>query len=237
VFIDHFQHFPETRSFVERWAGRWDLELIVARNEAVAALDAAVGDRIDVRDLDAATRRELDRLEYEGDSFVLDADTLVGNHLLKTVALNDAIRSHGFDGVLTGVRWDEAPARADETFFSPRHDPERYPPHDRVHPILQFDERAVWAATWTHVVPDAVEGYPAGHVPEDDADLAGFDPEDVPVSPKYFEGYRSLGTRSGSGRSADGPAWTQDLDAGSERAGRSQDKEDLMDRLRDLGYM
>jgi phosphoadenosine phosphosulfate reductase len=82
------------------------------------------------------------------------------------------------------VRWDEQSARADETFFSPRHDAEKYPPHDRVHPILQFDGRALWDAMWGYVVPESVE----------------------------------------------------DLDGTTEREGRAQNKEGLMERLRDLGY-
>ncbi|MFQ5838594.1 MAG: phosphoadenosine phosphosulfate reductase, partial [Thermoplasmata archaeon] len=32
------------------------------------------------------------------------------------------------------------------------------------------------------------------------------------------------------------PAWEQDLEASSERAGRAQDKEEIMERLRALGY-
>jgi phosphoadenosine phosphosulfate reductase len=238
VFIDHFEHFPEVEAFVERWTEEWDLDLVVARNDEIAALDAAPGDEIDVADLSATTRRELDRLEFEGDSFVLDADTLVGNHLLKTVVLNETLEARGFDAVFSGVRWDEQAARADETFFSPRHESEKYPPHDRVHPILQFDERADWDATWRVVVPDTVEGFPAGHVPQHSDDLpADLAVEDLPVGPKYFEGFRSLGTESGSARGEDRPAWRQNLDETGEREGRAQDKEDLMARLRDLGYM
>ena len=238
VFIDHFEHFAETTEFVERWADRWGLDLVVARNEAIACMDAEPGEEIRVADLDDRNRRELDRLDFEGDAFELDADTLVGNHLLKTVALNDVIAEHGFDGIFSGVRWDEQEARAAETFFSPRHDSEKYPPHDRIQPILQFDERAVWDAMWGYVVPDTVPGYPAGHVPERLDDFPdGLSPEDVPVSPKYFEGYRSLGTREGSGKADDRPAWLQDLDSTTERAGRAQDKEKLMQRLRELGYM
>ena len=60
---------------------------------------------------------------------------------------------------------------------------------------------------------------------------------DIPISPKYFEGFRSLGTERGSAKSDDRPAWLQDLDGTTEREGRAQDKEDLMERLRDLGYM
>ncbi|MFC4356653.1 phosphoadenosine phosphosulfate reductase family protein [Halobium salinum] len=238
VFIDHFEHFDETVDFVERWADRWDLDLRYARNADFVEMGAQPGDEIPVADLDEVNRRELDRLEYEGDTLVLDADTFEGNHLLKTVALNELLTEAGFDGVFSGVRWDEQEARATETFFSPRHDSEKYPPHDRVHPILQFDERAVWDAFWHFVVPDAVEGYPEGYVPETVGDLPeGVTPEDLPVSPKYFEGFRSLGTESGSGEASDRPAWMQDLEGSTERAGRAQDKEGVMERLRDLGYM
>jgi phosphoadenosine phosphosulfate reductase len=238
VFIDHFAHFPETTAFVEKWADEWDLDLIVARNEDFADRGLEPGDEVAVSDLGPETRRELDRLEYEGDTLVVDPDSLAGNHLLKTVALNGVVREHGFDALFSGVRWDEQEARADETFFSPRHDAEKYPPHDRVHPILQFTEVDLWEALWTFVVPDATPSFPAGHVPRSAADLPeGLTPDDLPISPKYWEGFRSLGTETGSGSATGQPAWLQDLAAGGERAGRAQDKEGVMARLRDLGYM
>ncbi|XVH30896.1 phosphoadenosine phosphosulfate reductase family protein [Haloferacaceae archaeon DSL9] len=238
VFIDHFEHFPEAMDFVERWSDEWGLDLIYARNSDIVRLGADPGDEIAVSDLSESTQDELDKLDYDEDSFVLDADTFVGNHLLKTVALNEVLTEHGFDGIFSGVRWDEQDARADETFFSPRHESEKYPPHDRVHPILQFEESAVWDAFWHFVVPDTVEDYPEGYVPESTDDLPdGVEPEDIPVSPKYFEGFRSLGTESGSAKSDNRPAWLQDLEGTTEREGRAQDKENIMERLRDLGYM
>ena len=238
VFIDHFEHFPEALAFVERWEKRWDLDLRYARNEDFVNLGAEPGDEIPLADLNETNRLELDRLDYEGNTLTLDADSFEGNHLLKTVALNETLTEAGFDGIFSGVRWDEQEARATETFFSPRHDSEKYPPHDRVHPILQFDERDVWDAFWNFVVPDTVENYPEGHVPESTDDLPdGVTPEDLPVSPKYFEGFRSLGTESGSGTASDEPAWMQDLEGTTEREGRAQDKENIMERLRDLGYM
>jgi phosphoadenosine phosphosulfate reductase len=238
VFIDHFQHFPETVSFVETWADRCGLDLQIARNEDFVDLGVEPGQEVAVRDLDETNQRELARLGYDRKTLVLDADTFEGNHLLKTVVLNRVLTERGFDAVFSGVRWDEQAARADETFFSPRHDAEKYPPHDRVHPILQFEEADVWAAFWEYLVPDVVEGYPAGYVPAGRDDLPdGIEASDLPVSPKYFEGYRSLGTESGSGQSNADPAWLQNLAASAERAGRAQDKENLMERLRDLGYM
>jgi len=244
VFIDHFQHFDELIDFAKHWADEWDLDVIWAQNDDVGRIvedqDLEPGDDIAIDDLSEHNQHHVrEILEYEEDTFPFLLDTYVGNHLLKTVALNDAIEEHGVDGILSGVRWDEQEARADETFFSPRHDPDIYPPHDRVQPILHFDEAAVWDTFWNFTVPDVVENYPEeGYVPESDDDLhEGVDQEDVPVSPKYFAGFRSLGSEVSTDKSAAEPAWLQDLDNTTERAGRAQDKEDLMERLRDLGYM
>ncbi|WP_435317668.1 phosphoadenosine phosphosulfate reductase family protein [Haloarchaeobius sp. TZWSO28] len=238
VYIEHFEGLDDVREFVDRWVERWDLDLLVARNEDFFERGWGLGDEIPVAALAESNRRELARIDYESDTLILDPDSFEGNHLLKTVGLNQAIEEYGFDGVFSGVRWDEQASRADETFFSPRHDTAKYPPHDRVHPILQFAEADLWEALWHVMVPDTVEGYPTGHVPKSRDDLpAGIGLEDVPVPEMYFAGFRSLGTETGSERSDDRPAWAQDLENTTERAGRAQDKEDLMERLRDLGYM
>ena len=77
-----------------------------------------------------------------------------------------------------------------------------------------------------------------GYVPTSAEDLPeGVDQDDVPISPKYFAGFRSLGSEVSTEKTTDEPAWLQDLANTTERAGRAQDKEDLMERLRDLGYM
>ena len=244
VFIDHFQHFEGIHSFVDRWAEEWDLEVVYARNEDVGDYveeqGLEPGDEIPVDALSEHNRHHVRNiLEYEEDIFPFLLDTYVGNHLLKTVALNATLEERGVDGVISGVRWDEQEARADETFFSPRHDPDTYPPHDRIQPILQFAERDVWEAFWGFVVPETVEAYPDdGYVPQSDDDLpGGVAREDIPVSPKYFAGFRSLGSEVSTDRTTEEPAWLQDLEGTTERAGRAQDKEDLMERLRDLGYM
>ena len=85
------------------------------------------------------------------------------------------------------------------------------PPHERAHPILHLREADVWAV---------IRG------------------NDVPFCELYRQGYRSLGTFSGTTRRSDLPAWEQDLtDRGGERAGRDPGKEDAMEQLRALGYM
>ncbi|AXG07054.1 phosphoadenosine phosphosulfate reductase family protein [Haloplanus rubicundus] len=244
VFIDHYQHFDAIHDFVEHWAEEWDLDVIYAKNEDVGAYvgehGLEPGDDIPVSELSEHNQHHIRNiLEYEEDDFPFLLDTYVGNHLLKTVALNDALEEYGIDGVISGVRWDEQEARADETFFSPRHDPDIYPPHDRIQPILQFAEPDVWDAFWNYVVPDTVADFPdEGYVPQGSEDLPnGLTQADIPVSPKYFAGFRSLGSEVSTEKSDEEPAWLQDMANTTERAGRAQDKEDLMERLRDLGYM
>ncbi len=84
------------------------------------------------------------------------------------------------------------------------------PDHVRIHPILHFTERDVWDAIMTY---------------------------NIPYCSLYAQGYRSLGAKSTTFRVADVPAWEQDLENTSERAGRAQNKEAIMERLRLLGYM
>ena len=84
------------------------------------------------------------------------------------------------------------------------------PEHTRVHPILHFRERDVWVAIFKY---------------------------DIPFNKLYKLGYRSLGARCATGKTSDIPAWMQDLENTPERVGRGQDKEQVMDQLRALGYM
>lgn len=88
--------------------------------------------------------------------------------------------------------------------------PRQQPPHVRVHPILHFTERDIWDITFAL---------------------------DIPFSDLYHLGYRSLGTRSGTHKAANIPAWQQDLENSAERGGRNAEKEKMMAQLRDWGYL
>lgn len=243
IFIDHFQHFHTVYSFVDRWSDALGLDVITAKNhdigEYVEANDLAPGDEIPVPDLDDKNQRHVrDILGLDVDTIEFKLDTEAGNHLLKTVALNDILEQHGFDAVISGVRWDEQEARSEETFFSPRHDADVYPPHDRVHPILQFTEADVWVATWQDLVPAYVEDYDKEQPPTDVTDLPGeITAPELPVLPSYFDGYRSVGSEPETEKSSNKPAWEQKLEETAERQGRAQDKEEMMRKLRNLGYM
>ena len=158
---------------------------------------------------------------------------------LKTEALKQTIEKHNFDALILAIRRDEHGIRAKERIFSPRNesfqwDYENQPPevwnlytglsddktHMRVHPLLSWTELDVWEY---------------------------IQQENIPVNPLYFakEGkrYRSLGCMP----------CTEPTDSGAdtiekiveelkttnqeERGGRQQDKENVMQKLRALGYM
>jgi len=157
--------------------------------------------------------------------------------LLKTVPMNQFIRDNGVEIVINGVRWDEHESRSSEDFFSPREDPD----HARVHPILMINEGDVWEITWHHLVPATVSDV-AGFdsLPTDDSDLPDqVGVSDIPVSPKYWKGFRSLGSEVSTDKSGEEPAWLQNLEETSERGGRAQNKDDdeIMSQLREAGYM
>ena len=85
------------------------------------------------------------------------------------------------------------------------------PEHTRIKPVLHFTERDIWNNVMVNKIPYCV---------------------------LYEQGYRSLGAMTTSKIAVEGvPAWEQDLEHTAERGGRRQDKEQMMDRLRKLGYM
>lgn len=84
------------------------------------------------------------------------------------------------------------------------------PRHVRVHPILHFTERDVWNTIMRY---------------------------EIPCCSLYVQDYCSLGAKSTTFKVVDILAWEQDLENTPERAARAQDKEAIMERLRDLGYM
>jgi phosphoadenosine phosphosulfate reductase len=206
MFINEGQVFDEVVDFVKKWSKEWGFGVDFVQNDDVLEQVQDVGDPVQVDRLSRRNQRELERLGFEGKQFPFEPESYIGNHLMKTVAMNMYLEKEGVEALLTGIRWDEQEARANETYFSPRRDPD----HTRVHPILHFREKDVWEAT-----------HQLG----------------IPYSRLYEDGYRSLGAKGTTEKPSDIPAWQQDLDHTTERIGRRQDKEKIMERLRKLGYM
>jgi len=211
MVIGEGDEFEEIEEFVEKYKKEWDVPLDVCRNEDVLkAANHTLEAPVKVADLNERNREELKRIEFTDDEFPFEAESFAGNHLMKTVVFNQWLERNGIKGVFQGLRWDEHPARFDDEYFEQKDAEHLIPEHTRIRPILHFTEQDLW------------DTYAAFNIPHCDL---------------YVQGYRSLGAKTTSKKSGDDPAWEQDLAGTEERAGRRQDKEDAMERLRMLGYM
>lgn len=210
--IDEGDVFEEIDDFLHKWSNEWGIELDWGRNEDVLkAANHTLGADVKVADLNERNREEIRRIGFDLDRFPFEAESYVGNHLMKTVVFNIYLAQNDVKAVFQGLRWDEQPARSDDPYVEEVEVQDLTPAHARVRPILHWRERALWDATLYF---------------------------GIPYCTLYERGYRSLGAKTTSLLAAEGaPAWEQDLENTVERAGRRQDKEAQMERLRMLGYM
>ena len=137
---------------------------------------------------------------------------------LKTDALRKIILKNKFDCVFVGVRWTEQEHRAKEYFFSPR---KRPIPHTRVHPLLEWPEYMIWQATleWNLPVNPLYKRVKDGKR----IFSIGCEPCTDPVPTIFPDGEISV---------EDMIKETRNRPSYSEREGRCQDKENIMDTLR-----
>ena len=210
--IDESDSFPEINDFLNKWAKEWKLELEWCINKDVLnAAGGELGAPVKVADLNERNHAEIKRIGYEDDTFPFEAESYVGNHLMKTVVFNEFIEKNNIKGIFQGLRRDEQPARIQDEYFERRNADYLVPEHTRIKPILHFTERDIWDNIMVNKIPYCI---------------------------LYEQGYRSLGASSTSSIALEGiPAWEQDLEHTVERAGRRQDKEKIMEKLRALGYM
>lgn len=209
--INEGDMFDEIVEFIDELVKEWNIDMKLIHNDDVSkAAGGKLGAMVKVEDLNERNRKEVERLGYEEDEFAYEPESFVGNHLMKTVTLNKYLEEEGIVGFFEGIRWDEQASRANEKYFSPRPATPYSPEHMRISPILHFVERDVWDAHFVY---------------------------NIPICKLYKEGFRSLGARVSTTKESDVPAWEQDLENTYERGGRRQDKEELMEKLRTLGYM
>jgi len=206
MFIDEGYVFEEIWDIFNQLKKEWDIDARIAKNTDVSDKAEKVGDMVRVDSLNERNRKEIEVLEFKEEAFPFEPESFVGNHLMKTVAMNVFLEDNKVQALATAIRWDEQEARIEEDFLSPR----KVPPHMRVQPILHFKERDIWDFIFKYKVPFCV---------------------------LYKDGYRSLGAKGSTVKMSDIPAWEQDLENTYERAGRGQGKEEIMGKLRDLGYM
>lgn len=210
--IDEFDVFPEIHEFMEKYAKEWGLDLEWCRNDdVIKAAGGKLNNTVKVSDLDERNQAELKRINFNEGTFPFEAESYTGNHLMKTVEFNKYIERHNVKAIFQGLRRDEQAARINDDYREKKEAGHLIPEHIRIKPILHFTERDVWDTTLHNKIPYCT---------------------------LYEQGYRSLGAKTTSAIAEPGiPAWEQDLENTTERAGRRQDKEQQMSRLRDLGYM
>ena len=212
IHIDTGLKFKEIYYFRNEYSKKWHLDLLISKNE---------------RALKEGVRPEKGKLEC--------------CNALKTEALKQTIKEHGFTALLLAIRRDEHGIRAKERYFSPRdidfkwdyrHQPAELwdlyqstidkQGHFRIHPMLHWREIDVWQYIQR---------------------------EKIPIVNLYFakngKRYRSIGCETCC-KPIDSHAATikkiiKELKTTkiAERSGRAQDKEDsyTMQKLRSLGYM
>ena len=211
MIIGEGDEFEEIEAFVGKYSKEWDVPLEVCRNDDVLKLvNHTLDSIIKVKDLNERNQAELKRIDFADEEFPFEAESYSGNHLMKTVVFNQWLERNNIKGVFQGLRWDEHTDRYDDEYFEEKKAGYLMPGHTRIRPILHFTEKDEW------------DTYAAFNIPH---------------CKLYEEGYRSLGAKSTSKKKADIPAWDQDLENTEERAGRRQDKEAAMARMRMLGYM
>jgi len=212
MIIGEGDEFEEIEQFVERIKKEWNVPLEVCRNEDVLKVaNYQLNAPVRVKDLNERNRAELSRIGFDEDEFPFEAESYVGNHLMKTVVFNEFLERNKIKGIFQGLRWDEHPARFHDGYFEYKEASELTPEHTRIRPILHFTEKDLWDTYAVFQIPYCV---------------------------LYERGYRSLGAKTTSLISIEGiPAWRQDLENTEERVGRRQDKEKAMKEMRRLGYM
>lgn len=226
IHLDTGEKFPEIYKFRDMIAKEWNLDLIVSRNEE--GIKTSSPDK----PFECCMKR-------------------------KTENLKNVVEKYGFDALMLGIRRDEHYIRNLERYFSPRDEKggwnivrpktneekkagdsdfvsEQHMElsgwnlfqtdfldvhHVRVHPILHWTERDVWEYTQE---------------------------QNLPINPLYFAKgglrYRSLGCKP-----CTQPIKSEASTVGEiveelrntkteERQGRCQDKEQIMRKLRALGY-
>jgi len=147
--IDEGDSFPEIHDFLNKWAKEWNLDLEWCINQDVInAAGGKLGAPVKVKDLNERNQAEIKRIGYEEDTFPFEAESYVGNHLMKTVMFNEFIERHGVKGIFQGLRRDEQPARVQDEYFEHREAAHLVPGHTRIKPILHFTERISGTTSW-----------------------------------------------------------------------------------------
>jgi len=105
MIIGEGDEFVEIEEFVERIKKEWGVPLEVCRNdEVLKAANHTLNAPVKVSDLGERNREELKRIGFDGDEFPFEAESYVGNHLMKTVVFNQFLERHHIKGIFQALR-------------------------------------------------------------------------------------------------------------------------------------
>jgi phosphoadenosine phosphosulfate reductase len=149
MFIDEGDIFDEVREFVDFLQVKWSLEIAFVKNRDPILENSRVGAIVTVSSLSRDNQAALKEIDFAGSDFPFIPDSLVCNHLMKTIPMREFIIENRLKALATAIRWDEIEARVTEDYFSERTNP----PHTRVHPLLHFRERDIWIAIFKYDIP------------------------------------------------------------------------------------
>lgn len=88
MFIDEGDVSEEILEHVNRVKKEWDVEVVMVKNTDVSDKAKNRGDMIKVSKLNGRNRQELLKIGFDEDEFPFEPESYVGNHLMKTVAMN-----------------------------------------------------------------------------------------------------------------------------------------------------
>ena len=164
--------------------------------------------KVSIDDLNEENNNELRKINFDFNKKYID-------YSLDTFEGNHLLKTVPFNDVIRKYRFDAlyTGVRWDENEARSVEtfiSPRYNPDHFRVQPVILFTERDIWNYMFDNKLP---------------------------IHPLYYKGYRSIDGKYDSKKIGDKPAWEQDLENTEERAGRAQDKEKMMERLREFGYM
>lgn len=147
--IDQRDGFEEMIHFRSELVEQWKLSLVIVRNDDFLDRVETIGDGVATADLDQANQQALRDMGYTDPMVTWTPSSPVCSQLMKAVPVARYIAENDVRAMFTGIRWDEHPARRNETYFSSR----EKPPHVRIHPLLHLTERDVWDATFALAIP------------------------------------------------------------------------------------
>ena len=161
--------------------------------------------------IEVSALNTMNRLELENFGFRDDAFIFSPDSIVCTHLMKTAVLKQFVEN--SGVKALSTAIRWDEHEARGREkffSPRANPDHMRIHPMLHFTERDIW---------DIIQQF------------------QIPVCSLYERGYRSLGAKESTSKTSDIPRWEQDLESAPERAERDKEKEEIMARLRAIGYI